>query len=75
MPTRKPVVKYRPSPSDFIEVGHSAYIHPINHPDTRLVTNNKFVLTSMVEAKFSDGQFETMNTLYQPDTAQPKQEN
>jgi len=65
MPQRRPVVKYRPSPNDVIKVGHSAFIHPINHTSPR-VSNNSFVFTSMVMEVFKDGQFETMNTLYQP---------
>lgn len=62
---RKPVVKYRPSKSDVIMVGHPAYIHPVNHT-SNLVSNTKFVFTSTVVERFSDGQFETKNTLYQP---------
>ena len=62
---RKPVVKYRPSKNDVIRVGHSAYIHPVNHPSA-LVSNTKFVFTSTVKELFNDGQFETENTLYQP---------
>ena len=67
MPQRKPVVHYRPSENDFIKVGHSAYIKPINHWDRLRVSNQKFVLTSEVLEVFKSGIFETKNTIYQPE--------
>lgn len=63
--SNKPVVKYRPSESDRIRVGHPAYVHPVDHTSP-LVSNKRFVFTSPVVSKSDDGSFETRNSVYVP---------
>lgn len=65
MSTRKAMVKFLPSEKNFIKVGHSAYVHPVNHTSP-LVSNKRFVFTSEVLEIFKDGSFETRNSFYQP---------
>lgn len=63
----KKVVHYTPSENDFIQVGHGAFIKPVDHPDSERVSNVKYVITSQVVAYDRDtDEFETLNTLYRP---------
>lgn len=66
MVVAKPIVKYQPSEHDYIEVGHRAYITPL---DPSRPTGVKDVLTSKVIRHLNvDGVhcFETENTIYSP---------
>lgn len=61
----KKIVRYIPSPDDYIVEGHPAVVHPVDHPDAENVTNTKAVLTSRVVQVHADG-FETQNSYYIP---------
>jgi len=65
MTKRKPVVIYRPSQSDRIEVGHPAIVRTTNHPSP-YVSNTKEVITTPVIEKFENGEFHTRNSIYRP---------
>lgn len=58
----KPIVYFFPTKMDFIQVGKSALILPLNHP-SEYVSNNQFARTSLVIGMTEDG-FETQNTVY-----------
>ena len=60
----KPVVQYTVDPANFIKLGLSAYIVPIDHPSD-LVSNESLARTSRVISIDGDT-FETMNTKYVP---------
>lgn len=63
--TQKKIVHYTPTKEDFISVGQSAWVHPIDHPDKERVSNKKPVITSEVlRYDKSSGEFETLNTVY-----------
>ena len=59
----KPIVHFISSNDDYIHVGNSAFVNPIDHPDTVHVSNRKPIRTSEVVAINEDG-FETKNTIY-----------
>ena len=60
----KPVVRYKKDKGDLILLGQSAFIFPIDHPNS-LVSNEKMVRTSQVIHKNAlTGDFETTNTFY-----------
>jgi len=71
MSTTKPIVNFA-GEADFYEVeyfegdqllsGEVARIYVTNHP--RL--GKDFVRTSLIQYKFDDGSFETLNTIYKP---------
>ncbi len=46
-------------------VGNSAIVLPVDHPDTDRVSNRNFVITSQVVRVGLNGEFETLNTVYQ----------
>lgn len=61
----KPVVQYRVSPYTRIIVGDSAFVIPVDHPDTENVVNGVGALTSEVISYDTEtGEFETKNTKY-----------
>lgn len=63
----KKVVHYIVSPDNFIAEGVSAFVVPVDHPDTYNVSNNCPVCTSKVLSfDIQTGEFETLNTLYKP---------
>jgi hypothetical protein len=66
----KKLVVYEKRPGiDFIAVGGSAYIVPVDHPDTVRVTNGHVAQTTYVEWYNDEtGVFETKNTRYVPNT-------
>jgi len=62
----KSIVNYVPSEDNYIKLGERAVVFPIDHT-SRLVSNNKFVLTSpVVGFDPINGGFETINTIYRP---------
>ena len=62
----KPVVRYAPSPKDYVKLGESALIeHPIDHASP-YVSNTMPIITSQVVMVRIGGEFETRNTLYVP---------
>ncbi len=61
----KKIVKYNGQMTSFIVVGQRAVVYPINHPDC---SNQKFVSTSPVQHIDANGTFETMNSVYVPNT-------
>jgi hypothetical protein len=74
----KQVVQYRVTPYQYIQVGESAVVIPVDHPDTELVTNGQAALTSEVLSYDTEtGEFETKNTLYKvvAEETQPSQES
>lgn len=65
---KKQVVHYRVTPYQYIAVGTSAVVIPVDHPDAIRVTNGEAVLTSEVLSYDAEtGEFETLNTLYKPE--------
>ena len=69
MTKRKPVVNYRDSIHQRIELGHPAIVFPTNHYATDRVSNTKEVITSPVTSIHRDSElkvseFETFNTIY-----------
>jgi len=61
----KPIVHYYPGHDDRIRVGSSAFICPIDHPDTGNVSNQSVVRTSNVISHNKEtGDFETENSIY-----------
>lgn len=66
-PSTKKIVHYNRNEDIFIRVGLSAFVTPIDHPDTDNVTNTMVARTSRVLSyDETTGEFETMNTLYKP---------
>jgi hypothetical protein len=66
-PSTKKIVHYDRNKEVFIQVGHSAFVTPIDHPDSERVTNTYTAQTSrVVNYDEATGEFETMNTLYKP---------
>lgn len=66
-PSTKKIVHYNRNEETFIKVGLSAFITPIDHPDTDNVTNTMVARTSrVITYDASTGEFETVNTLYKP---------
>jgi hypothetical protein len=66
----KPVVHYRNDGSQRIPLGKFAFVRPIDHPNHvpgHNVSNKEMVVTSKVIRIGSNGEFETMNTIYRPD--------
>ena len=69
MPKRKPVVNYRDSIHERIELGKPAIVVPTNHYATDRISNTKEVITSPVVSIHRDSdlqvsEFETFNTIY-----------
>jgi len=69
MPKRKPVVNYRESTHQRIELGKPAIVFPINHYADDRVSNTKEVITSPVvsihrNSELQVSEFETFNTIY-----------
>ena len=65
---KKPVVRYT-SVSFQREggVGGIAFVYPIDHPDTKLVSNTTIAITSRVVSYDEATEvFETLNTVYVP---------
>lgn len=58
----KPIVRYRSAGFPVI-IGISAWVYPLDHPDTTNVSNTKLVKTSTV-INVTDSGFETLNTKY-----------
>jgi hypothetical protein len=63
----KPIVHYNPDKSQYIKVGNSAFIFPIDH-QSEFVSNMCIATTSKVIKMEEGGRFETENTLYVPAT-------
>lgn len=62
----KQIVNYKPSDTDFIQVGCRATIIPTNHPSL-LVSNTRIaVTTEVISYNKETGEFETLNTIYKP---------
>ena len=64
----KPIVHYRNDPQTLIgTVGGVSLVSPIDHhhSDGR-VSNKSFVLTSQIVRVGTEGEFETQNTIYRP---------
>jgi hypothetical protein len=59
----KPIVNFKSSTEDYIQVGNPAFVTPVDHPDPVHVSNHRVARTSEVTAILEDG-FETKNTLY-----------
>ena len=67
MTTRpKPLVEYDLRFPVEISLGIGAIVKPVNHPDTKHVSNTKLIMTSPVIKYDGAGCFETENTLYVP---------
>lgn len=64
--TNKTVVTYDTSKEHFF-IGAVAFVHPIDHP-SELVSNTKLIRTSRVVRHMVNGEFETLNTIYVPNT-------
>lgn len=63
----KKVVRYDKNSDSWVEIGKSAFIYPIDHPDAARVSNVKLIQTSrVVYHDKSTGVFETLNTMYMP---------
>ena len=64
----KPVVHYRKDlQTQIADVGGYSLISPIDHPNPNgTVSNKSFVLTSRVVRVGENGEFETQNTVYRP---------
>jgi hypothetical protein len=65
----KKVVTYDSSKKVVFVCGR-ALVWPIDHPDQENVTNTKEVITSRVVRAMTDGEFETLNTIYIPSVRQ-----
>jgi hypothetical protein len=61
----KRVVHYLPDEVTQIFIGMGALVKPVDH-ESDLVSNKKYVLTSVVIKCDDDGSFETLNSLYVP---------
>jgi hypothetical protein len=67
-PNPKPFVRYIPAEDQFIRVGFSACVFPIDHT-SELVSNKIKIITSIVgNYNKESGRFETQNTVYIPTT-------
>jgi len=65
--TEKKVVRYKAGTQAVLGVGQSAFLHPIDHPDSSRVSNTKLVMTSaVIRYDPASGAIETENTLYIP---------
>lgn len=62
----KPIVRYRGGDLAPIEVGKSAHVYVLDHPDQRLNYSVYGVQTSTVVRADEDGTFETLNSIYVP---------
>lgn len=63
----KPVVHYSKQDDSVVQLGHPAFIKPIDHPSEN-VSNESYVITSKVIGLDSEtGEFETLNTKYKPE--------
>ena len=65
----KPIVHYKPTKYDNIQINQSAFIFPINHPycsNTTYVRTSRVVHLQEIDGKIS--KFETLNTIYIPRT-------
>lgn len=70
----KPLVKYDADVEETVIIcGRSAYVKPIDHPDSARVSNKKMVFTSTVLTVYGDGSFETVNTMYVPSYKVPQE--
>lgn len=50
-----------------IAIGYKALVKPVDHPDSDRVSNTKYIVTSRVLSyDRTTGQFETMNSIYEP---------
>ncbi len=65
----KPIVTYDPIYPVEIYLGVGAYVKPIDHPDSKHVSNEKMIFTSPVIKDDGEGCFETQNTIYVPKTS------
>jgi hypothetical protein len=66
-PSTKKIVHYDRNKEIFIQVGYSAFVTPIDHPDSEHVSNHRTAQTSrVVSYDEATGEFETTNTLYKP---------
>lgn len=62
----KKTVHYSPVESHIV-VGQSAFVYPIDHPNSELVSNTELAITTTVlNYDSSTGVFETRNTIYVP---------
>ena len=60
----KPVVHYTPTKGEQIQKGSSGLVYGVqDHPKLGW---QSYVITSVIEHVFSDGKFETRNTIYEP---------
>ena len=67
MITSKKVVNYVDGTLFFFGIGNGAILTPINHPDTKHVSNESAVWTSpVVDIDLKTGVLETANTIYIP---------
>lgn len=56
------------TPYTYIKVGESAFVFPLNHPDTYNVPNGYHAnTTTVVKYDETTGVFETKNTVYSPE--------
>lgn len=63
----KKVVHYHANSLGHVNVGHSAILAPVDHPDTDRVSNTTFSVTSpVVRYDSGTGEVETVNTIYKP---------
>lgn len=63
----KKTVQYNNKKEFWIKQGQSAFIFPVDHPDTERVSNTAFARTStVVSYNEVTGIFETVNTIYIP---------
>ena len=62
----KPVVRYRGGDVAPIEVGKSAHVYVLDHPNQALNHSVYGVQTSKVVRVDEDGTFETLNSIYVP---------
>lgn len=62
MNTKKKEVLYKEDKNNYIVVGHSAYVLPINHPD--IYTGNLAKTSVVISYDPKTGSFETKNSHY-----------
>lgn len=64
----KPTVQYKPTEDQFIRVGFSACVFPINHRSDLVSNTTKVITSTVVSYDKGSGKFETQNTVYIPAT-------
>ena len=62
---RKPIVRYKPTGYDNVELDKQALIAPMTHTSP-YVSNTRYVITSTVVRIGENGEFETKNSIYRP---------